>query len=85
MASSPSRSWPWVALKASLDSLLAVSSIVPSAKISLRSATVLYEFSLVPQHIPLALLAAIPPIIAESIEAGSGPIFLPYFARNVLA
>ena len=29
------------------------------------------------QHIPLALLAAIPPIIAELMEAGSGPIFLP--------
>ena len=28
---------------------------------------------------PLELLDKIPPIIAALIEAGSGPIFLPYF------
>ena len=33
------------------------------------------------QLIPLALFDMIPPIIAESVEAGSGPIFLPYLAR----
>ncbi|MPM32428.1 hypothetical protein SDC9_78990 [bioreactor metagenome] len=49
------------------------------------SAIVLYEFSEVPQHIPLALFAAIPPIIALSIEAGSGPIFLPYFDKYPFA
>jgi hypothetical protein len=31
----------------------------------------------VPQHMPLALLAAMPPIIAELMEAGSGPILRP--------
>ena len=46
---------------------------------------VLYEFSEVPQHIPDALLAAIPPIIAALIEAGSGPIFLPYRASKAFA
>src|SRR5438045_1888802 len=34
---------------------------------------------------PLALLAAMPPIIAASIEAGSGPIFLPSGASLRLA
>ena len=34
---------------------------------------------------PLALLAAMPPIIAESIDAGSGPILRPNGARRRLA
>ena len=34
---------------------------------------------------PLALLAAMPPIIAASIEAGSGPILRPCAARARLA
>ncbi len=34
---------------------------------------------------PLALLAAMPPIIAVSIEAGSGPILRPSGARRRLA
>jgi hypothetical protein len=39
----------------------------------------------VPQHIPLALLAAMPPIIAASIDAGSGPILRPNGASLRLA
>jgi hypothetical protein len=31
----------------------------------------------VPQHIPAALLAAMPPIMAAWMDAGSGPIFRP--------
>src|SRR5512138_711785 len=34
---------------------------------------------------PLALLAAMPPIMAELIEAGSGPILRPYGASRRLA
>ena len=38
------------------------------------SCSVWYVFCLTPQHIPDELLATMPPIMHESIEAGSGPI-----------
>jgi len=34
---------------------------------------------------PLALFAAMPPIMAELMEAGSGPIFLPKGASQAFA
>jgi hypothetical protein len=37
----------------------------------------------VPQHMPEALLAAMPPILQALIDAGSGPIFLPNGARRL--
>lgn len=42
-------------------------------------------FCFVPQHIPLELLEAMPPIMQEEMDEGSGPIFFPYGAKNRLA
>ncbi|MNN39837.1 hypothetical protein D3C81_1538890 [compost metagenome] len=42
-------------------------------------------FCAVPQHMPLALLATIPPILQALIEAGSGPILRPNGASQALA
>ena len=35
--------------------------------------SVLYEFCVVPQHMPLELLATMPPIVQADALAGSGP------------
>ncbi|MCY1460361.1 hypothetical protein D9M71_779140 [compost metagenome] len=42
-------------------------------------------FCAVPQHMPLALLATMPPILQALIEAGSGPILRPKGASQALA
>ena len=55
------------------------------AKIARKSTSVAYEFFAVPQHIPLELLAIIPPTLAVLIDAGSGPICRPIFASQPLA
>ncbi len=56
-----------------------VSYCAPLGSINFMLLSVWYELCATPQHIPEALLAKMPPIIAELIEAGSGPIFLLYF------
>ena len=66
----------WVWRNSSREVCEPVSSTVPSANTIRMERRVRYEFSLVP-FIPLALLATIPPIIAEPTEAGSGPILRP--------
>ena len=81
----PLRIWAWVRAKAARLLASAVSSSVPSASTMREEITVLYELSEVPQHMPLALLAKIPPIKQLSMDAGSGPIFLPNSARILLA
>ena len=73
---------PWVFLNSFLLVSQAVSNFVPSANISFIDFKVLYEFCEIPQHIPDALFAAIPPIIAAFILAGSGPIFFEYLASK---
>jgi len=55
------------------DSASDVSSTVASAKTTRRSFSVWYVFCATPQHMPDELLFTMPPIMHESIDAGSGP------------
>ncbi len=55
----------------------AVSHTVPSGRMKRIDSTVWYALFSTPQHIPLELLDKIPPIMAEPMEEGSGPSFLP--------
>ncbi len=58
-------------------SLLPVSRMVPSARIILMEQTIRWLLAWVPQFIPDALLAIMPPTMAEDTEAGSGENFFP--------
>ena len=60
-------------MKIASASAEAVSISVPDGSSSFSDATVLYEFCVVPQHIPLELLAMTPPIVHAAALAGSGP------------
>mmetsp|Transcript_14119 Transcript_14119/g.56273 ORF Transcript_14119/g.56273 Transcript_14119/m.56273 type:complete len:415 (+) Transcript_14119:2060-3304(+) len=60
-------------LNAATDAGSDVSSVVPSTKTTRRSRNVWYVFCATPQHMPDELLLTMPPIMHESIEAGSGP------------
>mmetsp|Transcript_27848 Transcript_27848/g.84992 ORF Transcript_27848/g.84992 Transcript_27848/m.84992 type:complete len:405 (-) Transcript_27848:409-1623(-) len=64
----------WDCLKASTDVGSPVSSTVPSTRTTRKSAMVWYVFCFTPQHMPEELLATMPPIMHESMDAGSGPI-----------
>ncbi|OQC55705.1 MAG: hypothetical protein BWX52_01988 [Bacteroidetes bacterium ADurb.Bin013] len=66
-----------VQLKESRDALFPVSSIVPSARTRRMERTILSLLAWVPQFIPEALLAMMPPTMADEREAGSGENFLP--------
>ena len=55
------------------DSGSDVSKTVASAKTTRRSLSVWYVFCATPQHMPLELLFTMPPIMHESMDAGSGP------------
>ena len=46
---------------------------VPEGSMKASDDSVLYEFCVVPQHIPLELLAMTPPIVQADALAGSGP------------
>ena len=67
--------------KASRESLEAVSRTVPSARIRRALTSILSELAWVPQLMPEALLATIPPTMQLPIEAGSGPKCRPKGAR----
>ena len=62
-----------------------VSTTVPDGSTIVIERSVWYEFSTVPQHIPLALLATTPPIVAAAFDAGSGPSRYPWRLRAALA
>jgi hypothetical protein len=51
----------------------ALSTNVPEGSMNLSDDRVLYEFCVVPQHMPLELLAMTPPIVQADALAGSGP------------
>lgn len=74
MSVMPARSEAWEAAKASRDAASAVSSTVPSTSTTRMSRSVWYVFCLTPQHMPDELLATMPPIMQDSMDAGSGPI-----------
>ena len=63
----------------------AVSTMVPSGRTKRMESMVWYEFCAVPQHMPLALLATMPPTMQAIRDAGSGPIRRRYRRRTALA
>ena len=52
-----------------------MSITVPEGRTKVIECSVWYAFCVTPQHIPLELLARMPPIMQALMEAGSGPIF----------
>ena len=73
IATSPAASSGSASANAASASTAAVSITVPDGSMKVIDSSVRYAFSLVPQHMPLALLAITPPTVHAAALAGSGP------------